>query len=359
MPPLPISYSGGVPVALLQPPDSKSFTLANELVFFPTPQTPTTLGVTIPIYVIWYSNPLNPWTAGQKNLTLKWLANIGGSQWWTTMRDYPNKYGRTVDQTLLQVDGTVDDPETQGTNFDLNDDAAAVNANLTSGGGALPVDPTGLYLVLPSDTDITASFGGHHSYTGAGSTLAYASTLRGAWLQASSPNGDPAYDQEMFALSHELGEAMAFGWFAAGEENFDVCVDVGTGVFLSNTYLAPNGSVANWHFVDTAVSYDFMIQDGWCREQGGICNQGCPPPSLLTPCVTNADCAWSKHCLSAGAHCAAQSCSDGVQNGYESDVDCGATCGATVSATTCANGKKCVTNLDCRSSHCSLSVCVP
>lgn len=361
IPPLPISHSGGVPIALLTIPDTYGMTLAPEVVYFPTPQTPTTPGTTIPVYVIWYSNPGNPWTAGQKNLTLKWLANVGGSQWWTTLRDYPNKFGRTVDQMLLQVDGTVDNPETQGTNFDLGDDAAAVNANLVSAGGTLPVDPTGIYLVLPSDNDITFSVGGHHSYTGAGSLLAFISVVRGNWFQLTSPNGDPAYDDEMFALSHEVAEAMAFGWFSTGavasQEIADLCNQVGTGQFVSNVFLAPNGSGANWNFVDTSVSYNFTLQDNWCREQGGICNQGCPPPSVLTPCVTNADCAWSNNCLTAGQHCAVQSCSDGIRNGFEADTDCGSTCG--IGFHNCANGKHCFWALDCSSTHCTANVCVP
>lgn len=85
-----------------------------------------------------------------------------------------------------------------------------------------------------------------------------------------------------------------------------------------------------------------------CNDLGGkVCNGN----GTCVQCVSDADCT-AQMCVVALGECFPYSCSDTTENGIETDVDCGGNCPP------CGSGKACAINLDCKSSMCSLNVCM-
>jgi hypothetical protein len=309
---------------------------------------------------------------GQKTLVQGWLNKISSTPWWGFIRDYTNTSASSgIGATALGMTFTqaTDDLEVEGTTFNCTGNTAdgAQNAIAAAISGAtLANDPTGLYLVLPSWTDITTTGGcaGAHSSTTSvtptGLNYLFATRPTAAAYGTTSPNSDYLFDNEMEVVSHEIGEALTNGTHLSGSgcgatEIADICAGcvsnkdwVGVKAFIGT-----NSAPAS---IRIPTVGDFWISAIYSTEQGGHCVNGQTPASLssLSPCLTGDNCSWSGICTDA--HCAIPTCSDGVQNGGESDIDCGSACGMNDSVVpetgNCASGKKCVTQWDCASLVC-------
>jgi hypothetical protein len=300
-------------------------------------------------YVIWYNNASQPWQPAQQALVQTLLSNLANTSWWSTFSQYPLGSSHTT-VTGMRVAGTYTDSETiEGiTSFNNGGDQTVIQNVIN--GGHLPYDPNGMYLVLPSASDVSAWFLGEHFQMGTNfGNVTGLSALRaiGYFNGISTPNGDTALDFQLDAIGHEVAESVAYPWLCdGGEEIADLCAS-----YFSNAYLAPNGGTANLGIDAGGSHYDFLIQDLWVHNEGGYCGQGLAPAYYGNTCETNADCpAYSGHCV--GWLCQAPTCSDGVKNRGEADVDCGMACGAR-----CAAGRHCTVPEDCTSGKCSSGTC--
>jgi hypothetical protein len=315
------------------------------------------------LYVIWYNNPTTPWASAQQTLVREWANHLSSSSWWSMLSAYPAANGATVGSMTLG--GECVDPEHEGTNFTSSFTAATsiVTNNTAPSGCALPNDPHGLYLVLPSTTDLSlhANAGGYHLLVGAPGTQNMAITTRLTNNQIDltrfpSPNGDPAFDLMMVDSAHEAAEAITdpdslngTGWLCAGSgEIADPCQSF-SGHYPGMT----NGggtNVWNLSFTDGGTPFHFVVPSLWVASQGGLCAVAPLPSYWNVSCSVSSQCpSFSGHCLNQ--HCVGPTCQDGIENGTETDVDCGQGC------QTCLSGKHCTVNNDCSSNVCNSGVC--
>lgn len=360
------------PLLSIPPTDSAGFTGAGDML--PGGSS------AIPTYVVWYDHSTKPWTTAQKQIVIDWINGIGGTAWWQTVRDYPDQGGNVATAGMTFVAG-VDDTEAEGTNWNCSNAAdppfTAVAAQVTA--NSWPNNGTALYIIATSDTDITLSCGaqGFNAIVGSsgfGTHTGYtmAAVVRAALAGFPSPNGDAAFDSQMWFMGHEVQEGITTGWTDSGGNQIgDRCAS--PNLYLSNAY-AVGSTYANVQLVGAgSVTRNYAMQDMWTREEGGRCTNGLQPaPLTLSPpagglpaqtifnCGGNAQCLWSHHCSASAGRCAEDTCSDGILNGWESDTDCGATCGMPFTSQyvgTCATGKRCFTNLDCASVNCVAGIC--
>lgn len=312
----------------------------------------------VSVWIVWYNAAGHVWTSPQQTLVTGWLAGLTASQWGSIFQAYPNGTVRSAAHEITSVvlggTDTVADSlygvtfgPTAGSNDGLAIDGEVTLGNLPAGAGIY-------YVLLPSYTDCFFTNGATGHNTTSPNAHAYASAVRVSGSTFPSPNSDSPFDEMMYAISHEIAEGLlAWGTSCSGSQIMDPC----QAGFFSNTFKAPgSGAMANYTATCGGSPCYFTLQDAWIGSQGGYCYQGIAPPSLVTWCRSNADCAWSKRCV--GWACAAWSCSDGIKNGAEADVDCGTTCGLNGSwLSTCASGKHCNVDNDCSSGVCTASVC--
>jgi hypothetical protein len=148
----------------------------------------------------------------------------------------------------------------------------------------LPIDPNGIYFVLTSKDVMQGSFGttlcAWHSYgivpngnSGSGTDIKVAfigdsdEFPSGCSSQNPSPNNNPAADDAVSMLAHELSETVTDpllnAWTNPGIiENGDLCAWT-----FGTTKLLPNGSSYNVIF----GLRPYHIQRIWVNARGGYC----------------------------------------------------------------------------------------
>lgn len=393
-------YTGNVPLTS-NPIDTITPGLAG-----PCAPDPVSLHGTIQIYVIWYSSPGRPWTTAAKQQEIDFLTAISSTTYITALGSFPNGANvsdvPTVTKLAVQNPCTsdcYDDPESEGTVFNgstglgwcgvLGTDATIIRNTIS--GAHLPDDPTGIYLILASNNDLTGTLPGFGWHAGS-RTFCTGGSQNVPFLMltnsgAGSNYGSVILGSSLFVLTHEIVETISnncngytsanlatpCGGGASNAEIADVCTGsisncpeyVSSGSLPSGgpAYLPVPTSMANGYtftYVSASTTYYTILATYLHNYQGGYCDINPWPAIVTVPCRTAADCpAFSNHCggsvnnAPANRTCVLPTCSDGIKNGGETDVDCGSNCGVT-----CASGKSCVLGVDCTSGTCTAGVCI-
>jgi len=332
-------------------------------------------------YIIWYNDPAHPWAETDKRYVRAWMSSLNGSPYWTSLAQYVTAQGYNPPSIYLA--GECVDPETQGTFFECAASGPqlgyVVTANINQG-CFLPLDPNGLYVVLPSFTDVTSDAGGCHYAVTVGVTEVNAAVVVQQPLTYGSQtvpsptqsvlSGNTNIDWETFALGHEMAEGITnwnegYGWHcgAVNTEIADVC----TQGFLSGYTVQTANGPANWTATIDGITYGFVANELAQLNPYNCCaSNGIPATGVGAACANQAACLltigmagnqWQNNCV--GGFCAAPTCTDGVVDGDEPDVDCGGSCNDTLGSIVhfCASGKKCRTGADCSSSVCTAGIC--
>ncbi|MDP9121956.1 MAG: EXORDIUM family protein [Acidobacteriota bacterium] len=225
------------------------------------------------VYYIWYGN----WGGNSAINILQDLANtMGGTPYWNIETTYTQSGGGRVSNSL-RFGGSSFDSYSQGSAVDDNGIANIVANALNT--GALPLDSTGVYLVLTSaDVNETTGFctqycGWHTAgtfgttdvkYGFIGNTDACPSACTG--FPGNAPNGNAGADGMASIIAHELDEAVSDpdlnAWFDnSGAENGDKCA--------YNYGTTSGSSGARWNV--TFGSRHFLVQRNWKNSGTGGC----------------------------------------------------------------------------------------
>jgi hypothetical protein len=129
------------------------------------PYGPLEVTNAINIYVIWYNNATFPWTTANKNYIRAFFNNIGSTNYWTALAQYPDPYGNVP--ATVTVAAECDDPESEGTLVNCvgggqnsivgNHLIGGTHASQCANPSGLPIDTRAVYFVLPSWADIASS----------------------------------------------------------------------------------------------------------------------------------------------------------------------------------------------------------
>jgi hypothetical protein len=230
------------------------------------------------VYFIWYGT----WTAIEKALVDKFVQNIGGTPYYDINTTY-NVSGQTIANSVgLGESTSLTDLNRYGPK--LNDtDVADIVTNAIAGG--LPLDPTGLYLVMGgSDVSETSGFCKTYCSFHTHSTIVQGNTATAikygfvgdaarcpgtcAW-QGTGPNSraNLAADAAVNLIAHELGDAVTDpelnAWYdRLGEENADKCAWT-----FGTTSKASNGS----EYTIVVAGTEYLIQELWVNSGKGTC----------------------------------------------------------------------------------------
>jgi hypothetical protein len=240
------------------------------------------------IYTIFYGN----WPATDNT---PWIlsdlaSSISGSPYFMINTTYPSATGSAPSGATLYA-GSVSDQYSQGPSLTNENIKQIIEAQILS--GALPLDSTGIYIVVGSSdvTDIqpdgstfcTPGSSPHHGYGVLDGTFYMYGYLGGANRCPTSagpqfvapdgtllptPNDNFAADAMASSLLHILNAAVTNplgygGWYDRyGLENADKCL----GKF-GTTFLAPNGATAN---IILGGRY-YLIQQNWLNDRRGRC----------------------------------------------------------------------------------------
>ncbi len=234
------------------------------------------------VYFIWYGN----WSANlsQQLLLAEFVSTLGSSPYFQINTGYPNGAGQAPSGDLT-FGGSSADAYSHGdalTEADVADVVA--NAILT---GGLPLDPSGIYVVLTS-ADVTLQDGAtqfcltccnlHGTSEVAGSAFRYAFVGHPARCPSKcaqhgspSPNGDYAIDAMVSWLAAVLSEVVTDprndAWYDRyGLENAEKCE--GTyGTTYAVTNLWGQSAQAN-----IKLGYrDYLLQQNWVNDKKGHC----------------------------------------------------------------------------------------
>jgi hypothetical protein len=227
------------------------------------------------VYVIWYGD----WSTNTADqlLLADFLSNLGGRPYFEISRLYPNGAGQAP-SGLLAFGGSGADSYSHGTAISDADVEAIVGGRILA--GELPLDPSGIYLVLASPDvwqspglDVTyCAF--HSTGTIVGSAFRYGfigdprrSPQRCAPFGA-GPNGSLSGDAMVSLMAAELfnivTDPQGTAWYdRLGLEGADKCAWT-----YGTTYLAANGRPANVHLGQR----DYLLQQFWVPgKNGGAC----------------------------------------------------------------------------------------
>jgi hypothetical protein len=245
------------------------------------------------VYMIWYGcwgTTCGNWGSPTVQIDLITLvSNLGSSPYFQINTTYPNP--NSPDQVptgaLFFGGSSVDRAYSQGVDLTDADLAAIVSNQVLSSG--LPLDPSGLYIIVGS-ADVAANSIGfcspgapphHGTSTVLGSEFRYGfighpsrcPSVAGAQFMAANgtmlptPNNDFAADAMASDFAHLVStmitDPYGNGWYDRyGLENADKC----QGVF-GPTYTVANGAQANVH-----LEYrDYLIQENWVNDKKGRC----------------------------------------------------------------------------------------
>lgn len=241
----------------------------------------STLDQGVNVYLIWYGS----WTTLSRNIVKAFVNSLGPSNaatsgsvrsWWNTNCMYYSKTGAYLKPNVV-LKKEAFDSYSQGS-YSLSGDQIAriVTDKLES--GALPVDPNGAYMVIPSkDTSVSgfcSSWCGYHTGTYYSNVAIKFALVGNAVSQcpyscdyASSPNGDPdGADGLLSIFAHELTEIATDpwgnGWWYSrtGDENADKCA------YKYGTIKYDSGGNA-YNLVGN-YGYKFRIQQNWDPKSG-------------------------------------------------------------------------------------------
>jgi hypothetical protein len=234
---------------------------------------PVMLGTTN-LYYIWYGD----WTTNSAVPILNNLAlSLGGSPYYNINTTYYDGGNNKVSNAVAAPASTVDN-YSRGTALSDSDVLNIVANSISS--GALPKDPSGVYMVLTSaDVNETSGFCtqycGWHSHSnilGLDTKFAFIGNAARCPSACSaqttvSPNGNVGADAMASIIAHETEEAVTDpdlnAWYdTRGYENADKCAwKFGT------LYKASNGAYANMNL----GGMDYLIQQNWVNAGGGKC----------------------------------------------------------------------------------------
>jgi hypothetical protein len=236
---------------------------------------PVMLGA-VNLYYIWYGG----WQSGDDAVDiLTTLAkNVGQSPYYLTNTTYHDRQGRSVGGDVSFA-GSVFDAYSTGKALGPGHTVRSIVEHALDG-GALPVDESGVYLVLTS-ADVTvptfckSSYAWHDYFGYRGKTLKYGfigdpSTQCPSWyLERVTPNGNGGADTMADGVTHELSETvtdpLTTSWYdARGMECADKCVYT-----FGDTYTVANGAQANMKF----GGRDYYIEQNWVNEGPGRCGK--------------------------------------------------------------------------------------
>lgn len=252
---------------------------------------PIMLGISN-VYLIWYGN----WAGNSATDVLRDLvSSIGGSRYFAINTLYPDING---DGPLAVVySGYADDPYSHGAILTESDIEAVISDQIDA--LHLPIDPTGIYLVIASSdvvdthpdgtsfcTPNALPYHGAFFYTGGTRvnygfignprrcpTSAAPQFFDSNGNQIPSPNGDIYADAMASTMAYLFDvittDPTGAGWFDRyGLENADKC----QGTF-GQTYTTANGARANMHLGNR----DFLIQQNWVNApHKGYCGLSLP-----------------------------------------------------------------------------------
>lgn len=226
------------------------------------------------LYYIWYGN----WSGNTaQNILTNFASSLGGSSYFNINTTYYDGNGQHV-TGLAAYAGSTTDSYSQGTA--LSDAAVQGIVANAIGGGKLPKDTNGVYMVLTSaDVNETSGFctqycGWHTSASISGSDIKYAfignpDRCPTACEQqtSSSPNNNTGADGMASIIAHEFEESVTDpdlnAWYDfRGEENADKCAWT-----FGTTSTASNGSQYNV----TLGGKQYLIQQNWVNQSGGYC----------------------------------------------------------------------------------------
>jgi hypothetical protein len=227
------------------------------------------------VYLIWYGNWSN--NASAQFILADFVSNLGSSPYFQINSRYPNSSGQAPSGALI-FGGSAVDAYSHGPSLSDADLASVVSDQISTGG--LPLDPSGIYVILASaDVTATSGFctaycGSHNSGTVLGSQFRYifvgnADRCPSACSpQAVSPNGNAGADAMVNALANELSSTVTdptLGtWYDRdGFENADKCAWT-----YGTTFTTANGAQANIHL----GARDYLLQQNfWPTSRGGVC----------------------------------------------------------------------------------------
>jgi hypothetical protein len=224
----------------------------------------------VKLYYIWYGN----WSGNSAvPILTDFASNFGPSPYYNINTTYGDATRAKVKNSVTLA-GSVNDNYSQGTA--LSDAQVLTVVENQISGGALPLDPDAIYMVLTSsDVNETSGFctaycGWHYFAPFNGTTIKYSFVGNGdrcpgsCYTQTPGPNGNSGADGMTSVIAHEIEEAATdpeiSAWYsnANGMENGDKCAwKFGT------TYTTANGQKANMKL----GARDFLIQQNWVNAK--------------------------------------------------------------------------------------------
>ena len=225
------------------------------------------------VYYVWYGN----WSGSTAPAILADLAtNLGGSPYLSAVTRYPNAVGNAPSNNLQYV-GSISDAYSYGTSLQNYDVSFIVGTAIIN--QALPLDPSGIYVVFTSaDVAEMSGFGtaycGFHTIT---SVNGY--TIKTVFVghpdrapskckpQTVGPNGDAAADAMANVLVNEIFNTIVDPELTAWYDKFmlepaDKCAwNFGT------TYTTTNGARANV----ALGGRNYLLQQQWLPGSRGYC----------------------------------------------------------------------------------------
>jgi hypothetical protein len=225
------------------------------------------------VYFIWYGG----WgTSPTPPILTDFITSLGGSSYFAINTLYRDASGGAPGGGVA-FGGSFYDVYSMGANLTDSDVASIASVGIAS--GTIPLDPNGIYVVLPTpDVDVTSGFGttycGYHSTTNAnGVTVPF--ILVGnpdraptkCMPQAIGPNGVASADAMASVLANELSNTVTDPGFTAwydrsALEQADKCAWT-----YGTTYTTTNGARANVHL----GTRDYLLQQLWVPGRRGVC----------------------------------------------------------------------------------------
>lgn len=239
------------------------------------------------VYLIWYGN----WTVADpdgrtRSILTEYVSFLGSSPYFQINTGYTDSMGVAPSGALLYA-GSVNDQYSHGPSLTPADIGDVVNQMVI--GRYLPLDTTGIYLVLtsPDSTDIhpngstyctPGTFPHHGTVQVNGVPLRYGfighpsrcptsvgSQFNGGGLP--TPNDNFPADVMVSTIAHVLNASITnpsgTGWFDRyGFENSAKCYNT-----FGETYTTTNGARANMRLGPR----DYLIQQNWVNARKGYC----------------------------------------------------------------------------------------
>ena len=233
------------------------------------------------VYLIYYGDWSTADANAEQSLLASLVSNIGLSPFANILTLYTNTSGQHP-SGVIYYGGSSGDAYSHGAILTTADVADIVNDQLAT--GALPADPSGLFLVVAS-ADVYAEgldskYCAYHDwieFNGTAARIGFIGSPRRSPAQcapqAAGPNGSYEADAAASLVTAEIFSALTDPYFDAwfdrlGLEGADKCAwDFG------QTYKAANGALANIHL----GLNDYLLQRFWVpTKNGGYCSLSAP-----------------------------------------------------------------------------------